>query len=77
MKSFDWIAKRLLHMQMKKHTISLLKLTCNLTFAVSSGNVTRSAKQAARPALKNFVPNEWSMTAGLEPEATILTIKGR
>lgn len=36
------------------------KLTCNLTFDVSMGNVTNSAKEAARPALTNLIPVEVS-----------------
>lgn len=32
--------------------------TCILTLAVSRGNVTRSAKQAAVPAVSNFIPRE-------------------
>jgi hypothetical protein len=38
--------------------------TCSLTLAVSSGKVTRSAMQAARPALTNLVPRLISPLGG-------------
>lgn len=34
--------------------------TCILTLAVSNGKVTKSAKQAAVPAVSNFTPSEKS-----------------
>jgi len=34
-----------------------MRLTCNLTFVVSSGNVKMSATQAAAPAVKSWTDN--------------------
>lgn len=39
-------------------------ITCNLTLAVSKGNVATSAKHAAVPALKNFTPRVGSTVVG-------------
>lgn len=41
--------------------------TWSLTLAVSSGNVTRSAKQAAAPALAIFTPSGGGTSEGLSP----------
>lgn len=41
--------------------------TCSLTLAVSRGNVTISAQQAASPALAIFTPSGGGTSEGLSP----------
>lgn len=47
--------------------MKLVRHTCSLTLAVSSGKVTRSAMQAAVPAPKNLTAAEGTASWGFMP----------